>query len=208
MINDMNDNQLILDPSTHVKRERFQQHEQEQKGTVTLTLFGPPRDVDTNNNTNHHKKVGALPPMPPCLGIGAPQWVPARTPTVLWGPYDERLSEARPRATTPRDTTRTQTSLESIVSGETCAVLLSTCLLAPVIGRLTCRSLFRVFFVKNMGTPLNGRIDNHPHEPRMEHEILHVVSLSTHVPGMMQKQHRETESKIFKTGFIHLRKDW
>ena len=26
--------------------------------------------------------------------------------------------------------------------------------------------------------------------------------------GTMQKQHRETESKIFKTGFIHLRKDW
>ena len=52
----MNDNQLISDPSTHVKRERFQQHVQELKGTITLTLFKPPRDVDTNNNINHTKK--------------------------------------------------------------------------------------------------------------------------------------------------------
>ena len=56
MINDMNDNQLISDPSTHVKRERFQQHVQEQKGTIKLTLCGPPRNVDTNINTNHTKK--------------------------------------------------------------------------------------------------------------------------------------------------------
>ena len=84
------------------------------------------RDVDTNNNTNHHKRVGALAPMPSCLGIKALQWVPGRTPTVHWGCYDGRLWVARPQATTPRGTTRTQTSLESIVSGETCAVLLST----------------------------------------------------------------------------------
>ena len=39
------------------ERERFQQHVQEQKGSITLTLFGPPRDVDTNNNTNQNKRV-------------------------------------------------------------------------------------------------------------------------------------------------------
>ena len=73
------------------------------------------------------KGFGALPPMPSCLGIGAPQWVLARTPTIHWGRYDGRLWVARPQATTPRGTTKTQTSLESIVSGESCAVLLSIC---------------------------------------------------------------------------------
>ena len=32
------------------------------------------------------QRVGALSLIPSCLGISAPQWVPARTPTVHWGP--------------------------------------------------------------------------------------------------------------------------
>ena len=56
MIIDMNDNQLISDPSTHVKRERFPQHVQGQEGYNHVDLVWTTKDVDTNNNTNHTKK--------------------------------------------------------------------------------------------------------------------------------------------------------
>ena len=43
--------------------------------------------MSTTTNEAQPQRVGALLPVPSCLGIGeAPQWVPARTPTVHWGP--------------------------------------------------------------------------------------------------------------------------
>ena len=64
--------------------------------------------------------------MPSCLGIGAPQWVPARTPTVHWGPYAARpwVAHNKPQHDPQHDQ---KTSLESIVFSETSAVILSSC---------------------------------------------------------------------------------
>ena len=46
-----------------------------------------PHHRSTTTNTAQPQRVGAVLPMPSCLGIGgAPQWVPARTATVHWGP--------------------------------------------------------------------------------------------------------------------------
>ena len=45
-----------------------------------------PHHKSTTTNTAQPHRVGALLPMPSCLGIGGHQWVPARTPTVQWGP--------------------------------------------------------------------------------------------------------------------------
>ena len=79
--------------------------------------------------------------------------------------------------------------------------------------------------VKNIVFFTNGRKDNHPHWPTMAkspivvRKMLYRSSclelLLTRIPEAMQMEHRdterrrlrETESKIFQTGFSHLRKD-
>ena len=54
---------------------------QEQKGAITLALFGrPPQDIDKTTLTNNYKGLALC--LDATLGIKADRWVPTRTPTV------------------------------------------------------------------------------------------------------------------------------
>ena len=57
------------------------------KSSFLDKLFGSTRQSRLSSEAAlQQMRVGALSPMPSCLGIGGhPKWVPARTPTVHWG---------------------------------------------------------------------------------------------------------------------------